>query len=140
MNKLAIELIKQHEGLRLKPYSDTLGYKTIGYGRNLDSNGISESEAEFLLMKDIMTATIDCYKVIPKVMGRVGNDRQAVLIDMMFNLGMPRFSKFRKMIRALEEEDYARAAAEMIDSKWSKQVGKRSFRLARIMKDGHVAS
>ena len=62
--------------------------------------------------------------------------RQAVLIDMMFNLGSPRFKQFKKMIQALEDNDYSRASFEMLDSKWAVQVGNRANYLAEKMKQG----
>jgi lysozyme len=52
---------------------------------------------------------------------------------MIFNLGLPRFLGFKKMIQALCEDDYAEAAEQMLDSLWSKQVGKRAKVLAEIM-------
>ena len=53
-----IGMLKRHEGLRLKPYQDTIGKLTIGYGRNLDDRGISKEEAEYLLRNDISRVKI----------------------------------------------------------------------------------
>jgi lysozyme len=62
--------------------------------------------------------------------------RQNALIDMMYNLGPSRFIGFKKMIAAIYDEDFNAASNEMLDSKWAKQVGRRAFRLARIMRTG----
>ena len=59
---------------------------------------------------------------------------QLVVANMMFNLGLPRFSKFKKMIRAIELGDWQSAADEMIDSKWYQQVTARARRLEAVMR------
>jgi lysozyme len=53
---------------------------------------------------------------------------------MAFNLGRSRLGKFKKMIEAVNEGDYEKAAEEMIDSKWYHQVGNRSIELVEIMR------
>jgi lysozyme len=126
-----IERIKQHEGLRLKPYKCSAGKLTIGYGRNLQDVGITTEEAEIMLEQDIIVATrtaeqFNWYR-------KLNQERQSVIIEMIFNLGLPRFLGFKKMIQALREDDYAEAAEQMLDSLWSKQVGKRAKVLAEIM-------
>jgi lysozyme len=59
-----------------------------------------------------------------------------VLVDMCFNLGISRFMGFKRMIEALRSEDYDRAAIEMINSRWAKQVRNRSTELAKMMVGG----
>jgi lysozyme len=59
---------------------------------------------------------------------------------MIFNIGMPRFKQFKKMIAALEEGDWSEAANQMMDSKWAKQVGKRAERLRDMMETGEDSS
>ena len=61
-------------------------------------------------------------------------DCQRVCINMAFNLGRNRLSKFKKMITAVNEGNYQKAADEMIDSKWYRQVGRRSEELVEIMR------
>lgn len=58
-----------------------------------------------------------------------------VLVNMVFNLGRPRLSKFKRMLEAVNNKEYLVAANEMIDSKWYKQVGRRSAELVDIMKE-----
>lgn len=60
--------------------------------------------------------------------------RQRVVTDMAFNLGTNGFFKFKKMIRAIENGNYNEAAKQMLDSKWSRQVGSRAIRLAEMMR------
>ncbi len=133
---LARKLIKEHEGLRLKPYECTAGKLSIGYGRNLDDNGISEVEANALLDNDLdsVCLRLESQDFWPSLCAA----RQAVLMDMCFNLGWPRLSGFRKMLAALRIADYAGAAKEMEDSAWFRQVGKRAKTLQKIMLTGVV--
>ena len=62
--------------------------------------------------------------------------RQAVLIDMVLNLGWPRLSQFKKMFAALDAQDYIHASREMLNSRWADQVGMRAKRLADMMRTG----
>ena len=70
---------------------------------------------------------------------RLDNVRQDVIIEMIFNLGLPRFLGFKKMIQALREDDYPQAAIEMLDSKWARQVGSRADTLVNIMDNAMVS-
>ena len=129
-------LIKKHEGLSLKPYRCPAGKLTIGYGRNLEQNGITSSEAELLLYNDIQNCYADCVKF--SFWNRLSIARQAVLIDMCFNLGFARLKQFKKMLAALTDGDYEIAAEQMLDSVWAKQVKSRATELAEIMRKGEI--
>lgn len=126
-------MIMRHEGLRLKPYIDSVGKCTIGYGRNLDDNGISASEAEFMLDSDIRTATSECLHAFPWF-AELDQARQDVLVNMCFNLGISRLKKFVKFLAAMELGHYDTAANEMLDSLWAKQVKGRAIELATIIR------
>lgn len=131
LNQLEKEL-KRDEDLRLKPYRDSVGKLTIGVGRNLDDNGIREDEAINMLRNDIQQSR---QELAPYHWYRMLDSRRKdVLINMHFNLGLPRLLTFKNMIAAIECGDYATAADEMLDSKWANQVGERAVRLARIMR------
>ena len=132
----AIELIKKHEGLKLKPYKCSAGKLTIGYGRNLEDNGISQVEAEELLQNDVQRCYIECMKV--SFWYKLNEARQVVLLDMCYNLGISRLKGFKKMLAALEGVDYEKAAKEMLDSKWAFDVKTRAKELAQIMKKGEL--
>ena len=126
------ESLRIHEGVSLKPYEDSVGKITIGIGRNLDDNGISMQEAYHLLDNDILTAQKELDRYHPGWLGH-SDLRQNVLIEMCFNLGGPKLNLFVKMWDALEKHDYAKAAAEMLDSKWADQVGRRAVTLSNMM-------
>ena len=128
----ALEQIKIDEGFRGVPYLCTAGKTTIGYGRNLDANPLSKAEAEFLLENDLKKVAKQASKF--GFYAKLSPRRRAVIINMIFNLGLGRFSQFKKMIKAIEENRYAVAAEEMLDSKWARQVGDRAIRLAKQMR------
>ena len=130
------ELIKKHEGLRLKPYHCSAGKLTIGYGRNIEDNGITQNEAEMLLNNDIQNCYAECIKF--PFWNKLNEARQAVLIDMCFNIGISRLKGFKKMLAALELGAYYRAAEEMLDSNWARQVKSRATELAEIMEKGEI--
>jgi len=130
--------LKRHEGKRLLPYEDQVGKLTIGFGRNLTDNGISEEEADFLLDGDIGTAVHEA-QVRVACWPMLDHARQEVIVEMIFNLGWPRLAGFVKFLAALERADYTMASVEMLDSKWALQVGKRADRLSRQMRDGDAA-
>ncbi len=136
-----VELLKEHarkaEGLKLKPYLCPAGKLTIGYGRNLEDNGISVEEAEALLSSDAQSAVSALNRAFdwfPKL----DLARQLVLADMAFNMGMPRLRGFKKMLAAVQAGDFATAAFEMKDSRWYGQVGNRAVKLVQIMRTGEL--
>lgn len=129
------EQLKRHEGFRKYPYRDTVGKLTIGYGRNLDDVGLFEAEAEVMLFNDIRRAdqacwsNISCYRFLDSV-------RQEVIVNMAFNMGITKLLGFKKMLQAIDERNWEEAADQMLDSKWSIQVGYRSHELADAMRTG----
>ena len=133
--KILIQQLFQDEGYKKFPYKDTLGFTTIGIGRNLDAQGISLDEAYYLLTNDVIKVEENLYKIFP-FMQHLSDNRKMVLINMGFNIGMERLSRFVGMIHALSKGDYERAALEMSESVWAKQVGARATRLVQMMKDG----
>lgn len=131
MNSLERQLAK-HEGLRLKPYQCTAGKLTIGYGRNLEDNGITKAEALTMLRNDIANVKSELERL--GWWRRLDDARQDVIANMAFNIGLTRLLTFKRMIAAIEDADYTKAADEMMDSKWAAQVGSRAVELARKMK------
>ena len=127
-------MIQRHEGLRLKPYKDSVGVLTIGYGHNLEK-GISKHIADKILDEDILEAEASLTEILPE-WKKYGVGRQYALIDMMFNLGQTRFSGFKRLLAHIKSMNWDMAAAEMLDSKWAKQVGSRAEELAEMMRDG----
>ena len=132
--RLEHQLIR-HEGLKLKPYVCPAGKLTIGIGRNLEANGISEEEALFLLRNDLEWVKAGLDRNVPwwRSLDEV---RQAVLQNMAFNLGIGGLLGFKKFLSALQNGVYTTAAAEMLDSRWADQVGPRAIELSEMVKFG----
>jgi len=123
------------EGLRLKPYSDTVGKTTIGVGRNLDDRGLSKAEAEYLLENDLGWVRVELDRKAPWWRDLPDGPGRA-LINMCFNLGWPRLSGFRNMLAALEVGDFDQAANHALESRWATQVGGRALRIADLIRGG----
>ena len=134
MSESLVEMLIRHEGLKLKPYRCTAGKLTIGVGRNLDDVGISEGEARRLLLHDIERVQSEMDRRIPWWRALDG-PRQTVLINMAFNLGINGLMKFEKFLYAVSHGEYQRAAGEMLDSLWAKQVKRRAMELAALMQE-----
>lgn len=128
------ELLHLHEGFRRLPYEDHLGNLTIGVGHLL-SRPLSTRAVETILEDDINEARGELDKLYPQWI-HLTESRQNVLIDMMFNLGRPRYTTFTKFWDALKRNDWNAAADEMLNSKWAGQVGERATRLSKMMRDG----
>lgn len=130
-DNLTDRLIKGHEGFRSKPYKDTEGVLTIGYGFNL-SEGFTKEAADILFYyyKDIAIGDAENIFNNFKQLNYV---RQAVLVDMAYNLGRSRLKTFVRMIDAVENYEYDHAAIEMLNSRWAGQVGDRADTLSEMM-------
>ena len=134
MDKM-IEQLVDHEGLELHPYEDSLGILTIGVGRNLEERGISEDEAFYLLGNDIEIIWDELIKH-HRIVEDLDDQRQMILLDMAFNMGVPRLGKFKKMWAAIEDGDMIEASKQALDSRWADQVGRRAERLAERLTSG----
>ena len=128
------EILIRDEGCKLKPYTDSVGKLTIGVGRNLDDNGITYEEAMLMLDHDLTIAEHEAENFT--WFYDLNDARQAVIISMIFNMGLPTLKKFKKTIACLEKQDYWQASIEMLDSVWAEQVGPRAQRLSRMMETG----
>lgn len=137
--------LSDHEGRRKKPYDDATGkelgqgdvikgFITIGVGINL-SDGLTDSEIDYLLENRVMRAISEFDRAIPG--WREHSDGvQRALVNMAFNMGLPRLLKFKKMWAALAVNDYPEAAKEALDSRWATQVGARATSLAAQIEEG----
>ena len=151
-----LDKLIEHEGMVLTVYEDSLGIETIGIGRNLKDrgitkeeldamdfpsidavyeHGITEADAAYLLENDVQIVEDELLKSHPCV-AELDSVRQLVLVDMAFNMGVPRLCKFKKMWAGIHENDFRTAAKEMLDSRWAVQVKRRSHKLAHAMHHG----
>lgn len=121
------------EGFRSKPYRDTRGFLTVGYGLNLDS-GISRRVAVAALTEQLSELhetllTYSWYATLDVV-------RQGVCLDMAFNLGLHGLMAFAHMIAAIERGDWAQAKVELLNSKAARELPSRYAELARLLLTG----
>lgn len=124
-----VEELKEDEGFEPMPYVDTTGHPTIGYGTKLP---IDHVEAQLLLEKrlsDVMAELRERLGFFDELPAAA----QSILLNMAYNLGVPRLMSFKRMIAALDERDFKKAAKEMRNSLWYRQVGRRAERLAQKM-------
>jgi|TARA_R110000765_G_C18664370_1_gene577266 lysozyme len=137
VHKLKTE-IETDEGSSQAIYLDHLGYKTFGIGhlvRKDDPESDMDVGDEVTLDRitevfesDMESVISDCEKAFPNIYD-MPEEAQHIIANMMFNLGFPRFCKFSKMIKAMNERDWQEAANQMVDSRWYNQVPNRAKRL-----------
>ena len=133
MNELIMD-----EGYKDEVYLDHLGYPTFGVGHLIletdEEHGaevgtpVSEERVKECLNHDIDIVCTELDKNL-SWWSELDNVRQRVMANMCFNLGYPRFSKFKKFLTAMHKQDFETASIEMMDSKWATQVGARAERL-----------
>lgn len=97
--KAGIDLIKEFEGFRSKPYLDAVGVPTIGYGATHYADGrkvkmtdkpITEAEASILLqdmLKQYEKAVLD------NVTSKINQNQFDALVSFTYNLGVANFKK-----------------------------------------------
>lgn len=133
--KVIVADLIRDERLVLHAYQDSEGYWTIGVGRLIDwrlNGGISRSESLFLLNNDINNVISDLDRKL-NWWRAMSENRQRVLINMCFNLGIEKLSEFHLMLQAMIHGKYDIAAHEMMNSLWAKEVGDRAKRLQTLM-------
>ena len=132
-----VDEIKRFEGFKDSVYKDSKGNLTCGWGHHLYLNSeITKQVAEEFLAMDIAEAISQFYKLKRLYNLRMNVVRCRVVVHMLFNMGLTSFVGFKKMLKALRRCDYDVAAAEMLDSRWHKQVGERAEYLADLMRRG----
>lgn len=127
--------VQQAEGLRLRAYQDSAGVWTIGYGTNLQELTIDEPLAARWLAQRLASSEREL-EAFGWYAGLTAT-RQRAMVELVYNLGLPKLLSFVEMLQALRERAYTVAAAELLDSKWARQVGPtRARRIAEMLKNG----
>ena len=131
------------EGVKYEIYNDHLGYPTFGIGhlvRDSDPEAgaalgtpISEDRVIEAFNEDVETVLGDC-AILYDDFDDLPEEAQLIIANMMFNLGRPRLSKFKGMKAGVDARDWKKAADEMVDSAWYRQVPNRAGRLVSRMK------
>ena len=134
--------LKRDEGCVNAVYLDHLNLPTCGighlitewdeeYGKPVGTE-ISEERVNALFKEDIKVTLDEC-KILYENFDDLPEEAQLILANMMFNMGRPRLSKFKKMNKAIADEDWIEASLQMEDSKWYRQVTNRAKRLVERM-------
>lgn len=142
-----VTMLTTDEAKRQFPYDDANGRRairkgdtiqgqiTIGIGRNLSGNGLSEEEIYYLLHNDIRDVMKSLDLNIPW-WRNLSDPRQRVLASMAFNMGVQGLLGFKTTLGLIQKGKYREAAFQMLQSKWATQVGDRATRLAQMMEVG----
>ena len=141
MNKEAVfEQLKIDEGVKYEVYHDHLGLPTFGVGHLVISSDpeygeevgfeVTKDRVWEVFEKDLQTSILECCALYETGTFEAFPDEvQQILVNMMFNMGLTRLSKFKNHNAALQSGDWKEAAVEGRDSRWYKQVTNRAERL-----------
>lgn len=147
MNNELLEVIKEdlirHEGYKEEIYLCSEGIPTFGIGHAINENDpeytwpvgtpVEKERIDAAFVQDCEEAVHDAECIVNDLYSHP--DRVIrVLVNMAFNLGRTRLSRFKNMVAAINAKDYTTAADEMIDSRWYGQVGRRSEELVQMMR------
>lgn len=139
------ETLMRHEGKHVNQaglhtaYKDSRSYLTIGYGCLIDERlggGITEEEARYLLDNRIRSTYLSLSQFT--WFNRLSTTRQEAVANLAFNVGVSGLLGFKRMIAALEINDYTAAAREALDSEWAGQVGQRATDIALSLEMGKL--
>lgn len=137
---------KKYEGFRSKPYKDSVGKLTIGYGFNMTEphiakmipkevkagkRGLSQVEADAIFVPIYTQAKIDAMKYAGPAWNKMDPVQQETLVDMSYQLGGNKLSGFKNMNQAIQKGDFVRASQEALNSNYAKQVPARARDNAR---------
>ncbi len=125
-----LERLKNHlardEGEKLKPYKCTANKLTIGIGRNLEDRGITKEESQYLFNNDVDTVVRELSPALKHHYNldfeKLSEVRQEVLLNMAFQMGVPRLLRFKYTFNYIKDNDFKSASIEMLNSLWAKQI------------------
>lgn len=137
-----VEELKLDEGFRSRPYQDSLGYWTIGYGHHdgvtSKTAPINEGDAEILLTERMEEAWDDAEAVVPSF-NQLDGPRKGALLNLAYNLGRKKLSGFHGTINAIENQDWDLVERRLLNSLYARQVGRRATRLGYRLRTGKYA-
>ncbi len=126
--------IQSDEGRVNSVYLDHLSLPTIGIGHLIKESDpeyglpvgtvVDDERVNELFDQDIKVTLSECEQLYGNF-NDLPEEVQKILANMMFNLGRPRLSKFRKLCKAVADRDWQECAVQMEDSRWHKQVTNR---------------
>jgi len=140
-------MIIAHEGIRNKPYKDSLGLWTVGVGHLIgDGKSLPPEWNREFSQEEIMKMFEDDYahhrlaaQKIPGF-GKLGTSGQGALTDLTFNMGPSWIQKWPKLKEQLANSDLAGAASNLEGSKWYGQVKSRGPTIVGLLKDSAITA
>lgn len=124
--------LRRDEGVKYEPYVDSLGFLTIGIGTRFP---LTDVEVDMLYAHRLGQIADELDRALPWV-ANLDEARCNALINMAYNMGVPRLLSFKKMLKAMELEQWSLAADEALHSNWYHQVGPRATRIAKQIDTG----
>jgi lysozyme len=144
-DKSIMEMIKKHEGVRTKPYKDSLGLWTVGVG-HLIGNGktlppewnreFTMEEIDKLFMEDYIHHKNAAQKI--PAFNKMNSLGQGALIDLTFNMGPAWFKSWPTLMKQLSSGDFNSAADNLKNSTWFKQVKSRGVTIVNMIRNAGI--
>ena len=150
--KLLFDELSLDEGIRLNVYSDTKGIKTVGIGCNIQAHDtkpiigrkltkigeqITKDECLLLFKANLIdVCLIPLDKNLPVLTKQLDPVRLRALINLCFNMGWGTLSTFKNTLAYLQSKNYIKAAENLVNSKWYKQVKTRGPRVVYMIQYG----
>jgi GH24 family phage-related lysozyme (muramidase)/methyl-accepting chemotaxis protein len=136
-------MIIRHEGIRNRPYQDSLGLWTVGVGHLIGdgktlppewNREFSNDEIMKLFNEDYASHRLAAQR-IPSF-DKLNTRGQGALTDLTFNMGPSWIDKWPMLKKQLASNDIAGAAANLESSKWYGQVGGRAPEVVDLLRSG----
>ena len=138
------KVLKFEEGLRLTPYICSEGYLTAGFGTKISNlKGLDPKDfpikftpdiAEQFLQNDVASMEAALARSSKgKIFAKLDLDRRAIILSMVYQMGVSGVTKFPAMWRALDAQNWEEAGKEALDSVWASQTPERAGRHARVL-------
>jgi lysozyme len=135
--------LERDEGRRKYAYRDSTpeGYLTIGIGQLVDQRlggpGLYDEVIDLQLKLFIARETVPFLEHHLPWWRNLDEVRQRALANLAFNL-QNRLLGFHNFLSAMESKNFEKAADELVNSLWHKQVGKRAERLETMIRKGEA--
>lgn len=137
----AKRMLVRDEGSHPYPYDDSsgkyvygVGKITIGVGRNLEANPLTDLVIDIILLEDINRAEQGARRVIGNSnFQALSENRKLAVLNLVFNLGEAGFAKFTSTIACIKSQDWHGARLNLLKSKYATQVKGRSLRVADML-------
>ena len=138
-----MNMVKDHEGVKNKPYQDTKGLWTVGVGHLIGDGKtlppewkrtFSDAEIMNLFKKDYQHHKQAAEKI--PGFSNLNMNGQAALIDLTFNMGPRWWKAWPNFTKAMQAGNIDQAANALKNSAWYSQVGRRAPKIVSLLQSG----